>query len=122
MALNIKVSSSDWIDLRTKGFVSGMYLLNSVGAPIEYSTAATPVAGTSVAGSSAVVVNSTHLWVRGFGDCELYTSAEWAAANAKTVPMTATSSSGGMGIQDGCEARSIVTAEVLNGAPTGNFT
>ena len=99
MALNITVSSSDWIDLRTKGFVSGMYLLNSVGAPIEYSTAATPVAGTSVAGSSAVVVDSTYLWVRGFGDCELYTASEWSAANTKTVPMTATLSSGGIGIQ-----------------------
>ena len=97
MALNIKVSSSDWIDLRTKGFVSGMYLRNSVGAPIEYSTAATPAAGSSVQGSSAVQVDGTYLWVRGFGDCELYTASEWSAANAKTVPLTATISDGGIG-------------------------
>ena len=101
MALNIKVSSSDWIDLRARGFVSGMYLVNQVGAPIEYSTAATPAAGSAVQGSSAVQVNGTYLWVRGFGDCELYTTAEWSAANAKTVPLTATLSSGGLGNLDG---------------------
>lgn len=46
-----------------------------------------------------------------------------APALSSQVPVTASiTSSGGMGIQDGCKARSIVTAEVLNGAPTGNFT
>ena len=97
MALNIKVSSSDWIDLRTRGFVAGMYLLNSVGAPIEYSTAATPAPGTTLVGSSAVLITGTYLWVRGSGDCELYTATEWAAATAKTVPvMASTTSSGGI--------------------------
>ena len=97
MALNIKVSSSDWIDLRTRGYTSGMYLLNAVGAAIEYSTAATPVPGTTLVGSSAVLISGTYLWVRGSGDCELYTASEWAAANTKTVPvMASTPSSGGI--------------------------
>lgn len=97
MALNIKVSSSDWIDLRTRGYASGMYLLNAVGAAIEYSTAAMPVPGTTLVGSSAVLISGTYLWVRGSGDCELYTASEWAAANVKTVPvMASTSSSGGI--------------------------
>ena len=122
MALNIKVSSSDWIDLRARGFVSGMYLVNQVGAPIEYSTAATPAAGSAVQGSSAVQVNGTYLWVRGFGDCELYTTAEWSAANAKTVPLTATLSSGGVEVQDGSDTRGFVTAEIAAGVPTGNFS
>lgn len=94
MALNITVSSSNWIDLSARGFVAGMYLVNPVGAPIEYSTTATPAAGSTVQGSSAVQVKGTYLWVRGFGDCELYTASEWSAANAKTVPMTATLSGG----------------------------
>lgn len=95
MALNIKVSSSDWIDLRTRGYTSGMYLLNAVGAAIEYSTDATPVPGTTLVGSSAVLISGTYLWVRGSGDCELYTASEWAAANVKTEPlMVATTSSG----------------------------
>ena len=97
MALDIKVSSSDWIDLRTRGYTSEMYLLNAVGAAIEYSTAATPVPGTTLVGSSAVLISGTYLWVRGSGDCELYTASEWAAANVKTVPvMASTSSSGGV--------------------------
>lgn len=97
MALSINVSSSDWIDLRTRGYTSGMYLLNAVGAAIEYSTAATPVPGTTLVGSSAVLISGTYLWVRGSGDCELYTASEWVAANTKTAPvMASTSSSGGV--------------------------
>lgn len=95
MALNIKVSSSDWIDLSTRGYTSGMYLLNAVGAAIEYSTAATPVPGTTLVGSSAVLISGTYLWVRGSGDCELYTASEWAAANVKTVPVMASTTSSG---------------------------
>ena len=38
------------------------------------------------------------------------------------IPLTATLSDGGVRIQDGCETRSIVTAEVFNGVPTGNFS
>lgn len=123
MALNIKVSSSDWIDLRTRGYTSGMHLLNAVGAAIEYSTAATPVPGTTLVGSSAVLISGTYLWVRGSGDCELYTASEWAAANTKTVPvMASTSSSGGLEVEDGTEARAFVTVGMEGGAPTGNFT
>ena len=98
MALNIKVSSSDWIDLRTRGYTSGMYLLNAVGAAIEYSTAATPVPGTTLVGSSAALISGTYLWARGSGDCELYTAAEWADANTKTVPVMASTSSSGGGV------------------------
>lgn len=93
MALSITVSSSDWIDLRTRGYTEGMYLLNAVGAAIEYSTAATPVPGTTLVGSSAVLISGTYLWVRGSGDCELYTASEWVAANVKTVPVMATTTS-----------------------------
>lgn len=98
MALNIKVSSSDWIDLSTRGYTSGMYLLNAVGAAIEYSTAAAPVPGTTLVGSSAVQIGGAYLWVRGSGDCELYTASEWAVANPKIAPvMASTSSSGRIG-------------------------
>ena len=42
--------------------------------------------------------------------------------NPRRVPVTALLSDEGIGIQDGCETRSIVTAEVFNGVPTGNFS
>lgn len=108
MALNIKVSSSDWIDLRTRGYTSGMYLLNAVGAAIEYSTAAMPVPGATLVGSSAVRISGTYLWVRGSGDCELYTASEWAAANVKTEPLlVSTTSSGGLEFQPPPTARQV---------------
>lgn len=97
MALSINVSSSDWIDLRTRGYNSGMYLLNAVGAAIEYSTAATPVPGTTLVGSSAVLISGTYLWMRGSGDCELYTASEWAAANVKTEPLLVSTTPDGVG-------------------------
>ena len=37
-------------------------------------------------------------------------------------PLTVRRSDGGVAIQDGCETRSIVTAAVFNGVPTGNFS
>lgn len=123
MALDIKVSSSDWIDLRTRGYTSGMYLLNAVGAAIEYSTDATPVPGTTLVGSSAVLISGTYLWVRGSGDCELYTASEWAAANVKTEPLlVSATSSGGLEVEDGTEARAFVTVGMEGGVPTANFT
>ena len=36
--------------------------------------------------------------------------------------LTAIPSDGGVAVQNGSETRGFVTAEVLNGAPTGNFT
>ena len=33
-----------------------------------------------------------------------------------------TSSSGGVGIQDGSDVRGLVTAEIYDGVPTGNFS
>lgn len=122
MSISIEVSSSDWVDLRTRGFSGTMYLLNAVGAPLEYSTAASPAGGTFLTGASGVLISGTYLWVRGAGTAELYTQAEWSAYNTKTMPVTAIPSGPGLEIEDGSATRSFLTAEMASGVPTGNFS
>ena len=92
MSISIEVSSSDWVDLRTRGFAGTMYLLNTVGAPLEYSIAASPASGTFLTGASAALISGTYLWVRGAGAAELFTPAEWAEYNTKTYPVSASHS------------------------------
>lgn len=41
---------------------------------------------------------------------------------AGPVPVMATPSGSGLEIQDGSDTRSFVTAEVVDGVPTGNFS
>ena len=103
MSISIEVSSSDWVDMRTRGFSGTMYLLNAVGAPLEYSTAASPAGGTFLTGASAALISGTYLWVRGAGTAELFTPAEWAEYNTKTYPVSATPSELGTELYAGGE-------------------
>lgn len=95
MSISIEVSSSDWVDLRTRGFSGTMYLLNAVGAPLEYSIAASPAAGAYLTGSAGVSIPGPYLWIRGAGTAELFTPTEWAMYNTKTYPVTAIPSESG---------------------------
>ena len=76
MATNIVIDSSDWVDLRTRGYVSGQYLSNRLGPWVEYSTAASPTTGTRLIAGANAQITGTYLWVRGAGAVELISAAE----------------------------------------------
>ena len=104
MGLNITISSADWVDLRYRGYGPGIYIHNPVGSPLEYSTSAVAGATSSIiAGADAVLCTSAYLWMRGYGDCELLTAAEWDARRlgTSTLQVTSVGSTGATILQDG---------------------
>ena len=120
MSISIEVSSSDWVDLRTRGFSGTMYLLNAVGAPLEYSIAASPVAGAYLTGSAGVSIPGPYLWVRGAGTAELFTPSEWAAYNTKTYPVTASTPAQGVASAWDLQTPSLAGAVVYSALPKLN--
>ena len=104
MGLNITISSADWVDLRYRGYGPGIYIHNPVGSPLEYSTSAVAGATSStIVGADAVLCTSAYLWMRGYGDCELLTAAEWDARRlgTSTLQVTSVGSTGAAILQDG---------------------
>ena len=77
MATTVSINSSDWVDMRTRGFSNGMYFSNKVGPAIEYSRASVPSPATTFKlEGNALQFAGLYLWVRGCGDVELYTLDE----------------------------------------------